>query len=212
MNFFITGTDTEVGKTFVTALLTRALREAGLNTIALKPLCCGERGDVETLQAASENILTLDEINPVWLQTPTAPLVAAQIEKRNISLEAFETWFRSLSQKYGSILVEGAGGWLVPITETETIADLAVRLGLPVIPVVSNRLGCLNHTLLTLESIRACGLECPGIILNTIDPIPNDATRTNRDILSKFTNVLLEIEPNQATIPSEAIKMLQGID
>ena len=202
MNLFLTGTDTGVGKTFTTALLTRALREAGLGTIALKPFCSGERSDVEILRAASENILTLDETNPVWLQAPATPLVAAKLENRTLALDPIQHWFRDLSAKHPSILVEGAGGWLVPITETETVADLAVSLKLPVVIVVANRLGCLNHTLLTLESIRARGLPCHGIILNHLTPDSDIAQRTNAQILARHTQILLEIHPGQTQIPT----------
>jgi dethiobiotin synthetase len=201
MNLFITGTDTNAGKTFVTALLTRALRARGFETIALKPLCSGERSDVEILQAASDHRLSLDETNPVWLKEPAAPLVAARLENRSISLDALVDWFRHLSLKHPSLLVEGAGGWLVPITPTETIADLAARLGLPVVLVVANRLGCINHTLLTLESIRARGLHCPGIILNSLAANLDVATRTNREILEQNTPILLEVHPGQTEIP-----------
>ena len=201
MNLFITGTDTSVGKTFASALLTRALRQAGLGTIALKPLCSGERSDVEILRAASDHILTLDETNPIWLQAPAAPLVAAQLEHRTLSLDPLQHWFARLSEKHPSLLVEGAGGWLVPTTDTETIADLAALLALPVIVVVPNRLGCLNHTLLTLESIRARGLHCPGIILNHLAPHSDIAQRTNSDLLSRHTPILLEIQPSQTEIP-----------
>jgi dethiobiotin synthetase len=201
MNLFITGTDTNAGKTFVTALLTRALRARGFETIALKPLCSGERSDVEILQAASDHRLSLDETNPVWLKEPAAPLVAARLQNRSISLDALVDWFRHLSSKHPSLLVEGAGGWLVPITSTETIADLAARLSLPVVVVVANRLGCINHTLLTLESIRARGLHCPGIVLNTFSTSDDIATRTNRDILEQNTPILLEVHPGQTEIP-----------
>ena len=202
MNLFLTGTDTGVGKTFATALLTRALREAGLGTIALKPICSGERSDVEILRAASGQILLLDETNPVWLQAPAAPLVAAQLENRTLSLDPLIDWFRKLSSRHSSLLVEGAGGWLVPITETQTLADFAVRLGLPVIPVVANRLGCINHALLSLESIRARSLPCPGIILNHLTPAADIAQRTNAQILARHTQILLEIHPGQTQIPT----------
>ena len=205
MNLFLTGTDTGVGKTFTTALLTRALREAGLGTIALKPLCSGERSDVEILRAASDNALSLDETNPVWLQAPAAPLVAAQLENRTLSLDPLVEWFHKLSAKHSSLLVEGAGGWLVPITETQTLADFAVRLGLPVIPVVANRLGCINHALLTIESIRARSLPCPGIILNHLTPAADIAQRTNAQILARHTQILLEIHPGQSQIPAEEV-------
>ena len=201
MNFFITGTDTNAGKTFCTALLTRALRGKGFETIALKPLCSGEREDVEVLRSVSDNALSNDETNPVWLKAPAAPVVAARLENRTITLDSLEAWFHTLSRKHPSLLVEGAGGWLVPITKTETIADLAARLSLPVILVVANRLGCINHTLLTLESIRARGLRCPGIILNNLAANPDIATRTNREILEQHTPILLEVHPGQTEIP-----------
>jgi dethiobiotin synthetase len=201
MNLFITGTDTNAGKTFVTALLTRALRARGFETIALKPLCSGERSDVEILQAASDHCLSLDETNPIWLREPAAPLVAARLENRTLSLDPLVAWFRNLSHKHQSLLVEGAGGWLVPITPTETIADLTARLSLPVVVVVANRLGCINHTLLTLESIRAKGLHCPGIVLNTFSTSEDIVTRTNRDILEQHTPILLEVHPGQTEIP-----------
>ena len=208
VNLFLTGTDTGVGKTFVTALLTRALRRAGLETIALKPLCSGERSDVEILRAASDNTLTLDETNPVWLQAPAAPLVAAQLENRILSLDPLVEWFHKLSAKHTSLLVEGAGGWLVPVTHTENLADFAVRLGLPVIPVVANKLGCINHALLTIESIRARGLQCPGIILNSATESDDIAKQTNRDVLSQFTNVLVEIGCGQTEITASELRRI----
>ena len=211
MRAFITGTDTGVGKTFVTALLTTALRQAGYRTIALKPLCSGDRGDVEILQTAGGGEATLDEINPVWLQTPVAPLVAARAEGRTISLVGLAEWFAGITAKKSSYLVEGAGGWLVPITERETIADLAGRFGLPVIPVVANRLGCINHTLLTLESIRSRGLRCPGIILNQIAPAHDASVTSNREILSDHTPILLEVSTGQTGLVPAELEVLQGI-
>ena len=207
-NLFLTGTDTGVGKTFVTALLTRALRQAGLGTIALKPLCSGERSDVEILRAASDNTLTLDETNPIWLQAPAAPLVAARLENRTLSLDPLVEWFHKLSSKHTSLLVEGAGGWLVPVTNTENLADFAVRLGLPVIPVVANKLGCINHALLTIESIRARGLECPGVILNSSTEPDDVAKQTNREVLSQFTNVLVEIGCGQTEISASELRRI----
>ena len=212
MNLFLTGTDTGVGKTFTTALLTRALRQAGHGTLALKPICSGERSDVEILRDASGQILSLDETNPVWLQAPAAPLVAARLENRTLSLDFFVEWFASLSAKHPSLLVEGAGGWLVPVTDTETLADLAVRLALPVIPVVANRLGCINHTLLTLESIRTRGLACPGIILNHLSPPADPAPQTNTQIHSRQTQIHLEIHPGQLEIlPADLTRFLEAV-
>ena len=203
MRAFLTGTDTGVGKTFVTSLLARSLRQSGHDTIALKPLCSGDRADAEILRAAGGNELTIDEVNPLWFQTPVSPLVAARRENREISIPSLVAWFHNVSSGRKSVLVEGAGGWLAPIAAGATVADLCAALDLPIIVVTANRLGCVNHALLTLESIRAHGLECHGIILNTIDPAPDDASRTNRALLEEFTSIpiLLEIDPGQKQLP-----------
>ena len=202
VNYFITGTDTAVGKTYVASLLTRALRTAGFDTVALKPICCGSRDDVEALCAASDNELSADASNPVWFQNPVAPLVAARMENRDLDLAALATWFAHHRNRRRSLLVEGAGGWLVPLTPQATVADLAALFALPVLLVVANRLGCLNHTLLTIESIRAHGLDCRGIVLNTLPGNPNAATETNRRTLEEICDVpiLFHISPDQRKI------------
>lgn len=128
--------------------------------VAVKPICCGDRSDIDVLREASGNALSACETTPVCLAAPAAPSVAARLEGVPISLDKLASWFESLP--HSTILVEGAGGWLVPINDSSTLADLAVRLDLPVVPVVANRLGCLNHTLLTLESIRSRNLPCPA--------------------------------------------------
>lgn len=200
MKAFITGTDTAVGKTYSTARLTAALRRVGFDTIALKPVCCGERDDAEILRAAAANELSLDEVNPVWMKTPVAPLVASRLEQIPVSLEALKAWYARVTAGRRSVLVEGAGGWLVPVTDGITVADLAAAFDLPVIVVVANKLGCINHTLLTLESIRARGLHCEGLILNRLDAEASDeSVKTNREILEELSGVpiLVEIAPGQ---------------
>ena len=202
MRAFLTGTDTGVGKTFVTALLARALRRAGLDTIALKPVCSGDRRDAEILRAACDGELELDVVNPLWFQKPAAPYLAARHEGRTIAIPALESWFSSVSAGRQSVLVEGAGGWLVPIAGGTLLADLAVALGLPVIVVVADRLGCINHTLLTIESIRSRGLECRGLILNSMARESADAKLENRALLEEFAGVpiLFGITPDQQEI------------
>lgn len=202
MNYFITGTDTGVGKTFFTALLTRALRKAGFDTAALKPICCGPREDVHILRAAADGELTPDEINPVFFDLPVAPLVAAREARREVDLDELSTWFQRLRPQRRSWLVEGAGGWLVPLTAEKTVADLAALIGLPVLIVVANRLGCLNHTLLTIESIRARGLQCAGLVLNNLTDDHSLATQTNKEILQGYTDVpvLFELHPGQQNL------------
>ena len=202
MRAFITGTDTGVGKTHVTALLARALRRAGLDTIAIKPVCSGNRGDAEILRAACDGELELDEVNPLWFQTPVAPYLAARHEGRCVSIPSLESWFRSVSAGRRSVLVEGAGGWLVPLAAGMLMADLAAALGLPVIVVAANRLGCINHALLSVESIRARGLECRGLILNSTVRETAGSRLENRSLLEEFTDVpiLFEIAHGQESI------------
>ncbi len=200
MRVFVTGTDTGVGKTYVTALLARALREGGLDTIALKPVCSGDRQDAEILRDACGKELTLDEVNPIFFQTPLAPLAAARAESRLISISDLRQWFEKVSTGRRSVLVEGAGGWMVPMADGVLIADFAAALALPVVVVVANRLGCINHALLTVAAIRARGLECSGIILNTL--AADDSTSGNRALLEEFCDapVLCEISPGQPTL------------
>ena len=205
MNLFLTGTDTNVGKSYVAALIVRALRAAGRNSVGLKPICCGGREDAELLHAAAEGAISLNEINPVWLRTPAAPFTASLIENRAIDLDLVRETFARARQTYESVIVEGVGGWLVPITRDFSVADLAVEFGLPVAIVVANKLGALNHALLTVESVRAHGLECAGLILNHTTPEEDIATTTNRGVLEEVAGVpvLFEVAYGQrgVTLP-----------
>ena len=188
---FLTGTDTNVGKTYVAALLIKALRAQGLDAVGMKPICCGERSDAEALHTASQERISLNAVNPIWLRTPAAPYTAAIIENRPIDLALVRENFATLRAAHGPVIVEGVGGWRVPITESFFVSDLAVEFGLPVAVVVANRLGALNHALLTVESIRACGLSCAGIIFNDLaDSPPDVATATNRSVLESLLNTL----------------------
>lgn len=199
MNLFLTGTDTNVGKSYVAALIVRALRSAGRNSVGLKPICCGGREDAELLHAAAEGAIALNEINPVWLRTPAAPFTASLIENRHIDLALVRESFTHARQTYESVIVEGVGGWLVPITRDYGVADLAAEFRLPVAIVVANKLGALNHALLTVESVRARGLECAGLILNHTTPEEDIATTTNRGVLEEVAGVpiLLDVAYGQ---------------
>ena len=205
MNLFLTGTDTDVGKTYVAELLVRGLRKAGRDAVGMKPICCGGREDAEALHAAADGAAALNDINPVWLRPPAAPYTAALIENRTIDLALIRETFARLRGTHESIIVEGVGGWRVPITRDWFVSDLAVEFGLPVAVVVANRLGALNHTLLTVEAIRHRGLECAGIILNHTtfgDAGPDIAVTTNRAILEDLLEVpiLFEVTHGQREI------------
>ena len=206
MHAFITGTDTGVGKTFVTALLLRGLRAKGVDAVGYKPICCGSRDDAEILRSASGNVLTLNEVNPVWLRTPAAPYVAALIENRLIDLALIREVYGILRARHQAVLVEGVGGWLVPILHDYSVADFARDLALPVIVVVANRLGALNHSALTLESVRSHGATCAGLILNECgagaDEMNSVATVTNRGVLEECLRapILHEIGRDQTEL------------
>ncbi len=185
---FITGTDTGVGKTWLAARLVRAWRDAGGNAAGFKPLVCGDRTDAFQLANASAG-LTPDEVNPVWLKAPAAPYTAAMIEERAIDLSLVRERFAALRARFEILVVEGAGGWLVPVARDYSMADLAVEFALPVLCVVGNKLGCLNHALLTRDAIRARGLAFAGFVLNSgVYPPPADPTEAAFAALATNTN------------------------
>ena len=190
MCFFITGTDTGVGKTYVTRLILEALRNAGQDAVGYKPVACGDREDAVILSNASGG-LDLDEVNPVFLKTPVAPYVAGMLENRSVDPAVLLAGFHHLAARHAHVLVEGAGGWEVPITLNYRVSDLAADLKLPVILVAGNRLGALNHILLSVEAIRAKGLVCAGIILNQLEDEMDTAMITNKSVVENLTGVPL---------------------
>ncbi len=202
MNYFITGTDTDCGKTYVTSLLIKAARRLGKDVIGAKPFCCGTRDDVEILAEASGCVEPLDAINPVWRNTPAAPLACEMLGEPTTNIPRALEAIRKLAAKHAGILCEGAGGWLVPVTADHTTADFAAELGWPVIVVAQNKLGVLNHTLLTVENIRARGLRMAGIILNNSRKTEDVVTGLNEAILEKWTGIplLAEISPGASEI------------
>ncbi|HEX8310785.1 MAG TPA: dethiobiotin synthase [Chthoniobacteraceae bacterium] len=191
MNIFVTGTDTGVGKTYISRLLIEALRRAGHDTVGMKPICCGDRADAEELHAASGHAVPLNLINPVWLRAPAAPYAASLVENRTIDLSLVRDAFAELRSGYQSLIVEGVGGWRVPITRDYFVSDLAAEFALPVVVVVANRLGALNHAILTLEAVRSSGLSCAGLILNETQNRTDEseiATSTNLAVLESVVD------------------------
>lgn len=207
-HFFITGTDTEIGKTYVTCALLRDLRARGLHPMGYKPLACGDRSDPRAMrEAIGDASLSLELINPIYLRTPAAPYIAAEMEQRPVRIEELTTCFQQISANYSPVLVEGAGGWEAPLAPGLTMADLAAALGLPVILVVGNKLGAVNHAIMTVQGIRARGLECRSIVLNHFGEEWDAASVSNRRLIEEFTGVPVQAEliHGQEDIDSQAV-------
>ena len=177
--FFVTGTDTEVGKTYITVALLKAAANVGLQTLALKPVAAGAEETPEGLRnedaLALADAMTLslpyEQLNPAVFKTPASPHIAAALDGKSASVSRLAGFCRgAMMQSYDLGFVEGAGGWRVPINDRENLAQLVQALDLPVILVVGMRLGCLNHALLTAEAIRHDGLHLAGWVANRIDP------------------------------------------
>lgn len=189
-SLFITGTDTEVGKTTVAVALLRALVATGQRVAAMKPVAAGatmtshgwRNDDALDLAAAANVNIPYEWLNPCCLPTPTAPHLAARDAGVSIDIPAIVSAFEQIKARSDLIIVEGAGGWLAPITagaegRFQTMREVALALGLPVVMVVGLRLGCLNHALLTAAAIEASGLPLAGWIANPVDPHFADAGR-----------------------------------
>jgi len=207
---FITGTDTGVGKTWITGILGALLRKNGLNIGVWKPIQSGaERGDptADSYQLKTRSGIEDSEsvISPFSFLAPLAPYIASHLENKHISLEDVLNSGKLIFDKYDSVLVEGVGGLAVPVNKTESIIHLAVRLALPVIVVSRPGLGTINHTLLTIDYARNHGLTVLGVIFNDyrraipddinrldeIDKAPNrtDSHLTNPFVIHKFSGV-----------------------
>lgn len=176
--YFITGTDTDVGKTYIASALVQHFCQQGLQAAGMKPVAAGAElvdgrllnSDVTELIKAGNVDADLALINPYVFAPAIAPHIAAEQAGIRVLLDNIKQSFDVLQTKADVVVVEGAGGFRVPINRQETMADLAVKLNLPIILVVGVRLGCINHALMTAGSIRAAGLNLVGWVANRIDP------------------------------------------
>ena len=176
--FFVTGTDTGVGKTYVACKLIRDYVAQGHRVIGMKPVAAG--GDLVNGQWVNEDMLKLEEasnvkaprelINPYSFKEAVAPHIAAEKVGVEIKIDVIKQAFQALSKLADIIIVEGAGGFLVPLNNQQSMADLPAALDIPVILVVGMKLGCINHSLLTVEAIKARGLSLHGWVANQIEP------------------------------------------
>ncbi len=206
---FVTATDTGVGKTEVACALLRAARAAGVDAVGMKPAqsgaTAGEASDAERLAEASGNVEPIEAICPYALRAPLAPAVAARREGVAISLARILDAARALAARHAALLVEGAGGLLVPLTERETYADLAAALGLPVLVVARAGLGTVNHTALTVEALRRRGLAIAGIVLNRAAPEDDPSVPHNAAEIARLTGVApAALLPHVADIDARA--------
>lgn len=177
-SFFITGTDTEIGKTWVSCRLLEQAAAEGKSSYGLKPLAAGAEEvdgkwcneDALALTAASSMKLDYDMVNPVLLKSATAPHIAAQQEGKRLQSSRLAGYVKGtmMSRKADLVLVEGAGGWLVPLNDRETMQHLALELDLPVLLVVGMKLGCINHALLSAQVIKASGAKFAGWVANDL--------------------------------------------
>jgi dethiobiotin synthetase len=176
--FFVTGTDTGIGKSLVSAALLHAFAGLGYRAVGMKPVAAGAdqidgvwcNEDVVQLQAAANVVADPSWVNPYLLRTPVAPHIAADYQGVSIELPRIRDAYEHLAALADVVIVEGAGGFKVPLSATRDSADLAKYLALPIILVVGMRLGCINHALLTAEAIAARGLKLAGWVANRLDP------------------------------------------
>jgi len=175
-SYFVTGTDTGVGKTLVSSALVYQFARQGARAVGMKPVASGcvrvdgqwVNEDVSQLLAVSNLDISIVEINPYAFEPAIAPHVAAQQAGVHISLDVIAQAFDALSAQADVVIVEGAGGFYVPLDDRYTMADLAKRLDIPVILVVGIRLGCINHALLSVDAIKASGLHLAGWVANQV--------------------------------------------
>jgi len=174
MSYFVTGTDTNVGKTLISCALLHGFAALGKRVVGMKPIAAGlnadgQHDDVLQLRAASNVPASNEQVNPYRFAPAIAPHLAAQLAGVNIDLARIVESYSVLAKQADVVIVEGAGGFLVPMNDSQDSGDLARQLGLPIILVVGMRLGCLNHGLLTTEAIVARGLVLAGWVANVVD-------------------------------------------
>lgn len=195
--YFITGTDTGVGKTFVTAGIAAVFKEKGIDVGVMKPVETGcpensgklEPQDALCLKNAAGVGDEIDLINPYRFKAPLAPSIASRLENKNISLNRIKECYDTLASKHSRMFVEGAGGLLTPLNENEAIVDLIRLLNIPLLVVAENKLGAINHTLLTVKHAQSAGIEVKGIILNYPALSIDETLSANQAEIKRLANI-----------------------
>ena len=201
--YFVTGTDTGVGKTTVTLGLMRALQQQGRSVAAMKPVAAGckltpaglRHADALQLQQQSSVELDYEWVNPYALEPAIAPHIAVEQAGTAIEIKKILRIYKEIENSVDCVLVEGVGGWQVPLNADETLADLARQMGLDVIMVVGIRLGCLNHALLTADAIAAAGCTLAGWVANQLPSPPDCAQENIKSLKSRISSPLLGVLP-----------------
>ena len=188
---FICGTDTGSGKTVLTGLLTRFSRDNGIDAVALKPFCSGSREDVDFLQLCQDSALTDDEVNPWFFKKPLAPYADLKTSKKYnfkkpLNIQAVVKHIETIRKEHNLIFVEGIGGLMVPITKYFLFIDIISKLKAPVILTAKNRLGAVNHTLLSVKILKYFSLKCRVVVLMNEEK-PDLSSKSNSEIISEFS-------------------------
>jgi dethiobiotin synthetase len=216
---FVTGTDTGVGKTLAACALIHALRSQGIAVLPMKPVAAGAMAhgggwanddSLALLHAAGGDEALLGDVTPVLLREPMAPHIAARREGRTIAMGPIAAAFERLAARAEFVVVEGVGGFKVPLGETLDSVDLARAIGLPVVLVVGLRLGCLNHALLTAEAVARSGLHLAGWIANAVDPTMAAADENAAALEQRLGAPLLGRLPYQAR--PDAVALARHLD
>ena len=211
VGIFVTGTDTGVGKTFITANLLQALRAKGLKVVGMKPVACGcidlngqlRNEDALMLLNASNQPVPYDEINLYSFMEPISPNIAARLNDQFIDLHRIRLQLDALSERFDLVVVEGVGGWLTPLSDKSTVADLAKTLALPVLLVIGLKLGCLNHAFLTTSRIALSGSPLLGWVANQIDPNLDRIDDTYRSLCDRISCSIANVVPCLDGLESE---------
>lgn len=211
--YFITGTDTEVGKTLVSVALLHRLMKQGLRVAGMKPVAAGceetaeglRNEDALALQAASSIALAYETVNPYAFAPAIAPHLAAEDAGLTIEIERILAVYHDIASQVDQVVVEGAGGWRVPLNDDQDMSDLAVALGLPVVLVVDIRLGCINHALLSAQAIAVRGLPLAGWVANHAHGDYERGADNIASIGARIGTPLLAVIPYHIDIKTEQV-------
>ena len=212
--FFVTGTDTDVGKTIISSGLAAVLKEKKIDVGVFKPLLSGiarenPTSDTSLLKQLSQTSLSYEEITPFEFKEPLAPYVAGKLEGKSVGLEDVLSHWEKIREKHEFFIVEGAGGISVPLGEGFLVSDLIKALQLPIVIVARPNLGTFNHIFLTVQYAKSLGLSIAGIVINGINDDPGLAEKTNPDLIEELCGVpILGITPKLKEVTEENIKKM----